>query len=350
MSRYLKTEKDMDSTTWMCCQYMLNHFGRRRMSSYQIEVPDMRLLRVLYFNCSFIHLTDIEYLVCLKYLVVGDLPPSISSLVNLEYLCVVSKETVYLSSAILKMKKLKYVDASYGARYGKDCNTSLTNKLEYLSFVLIRKVKDQKMLKCSPHLRRLKCFYTNRVYGGIDLSFVTRLESLTLGFTKTLFGGVITSLPSSIKKLALTGLEKKLCPKTMSVIGRLKNLEVLKLRHIRFEGNRWDTRDDEFEKLKYLRLYSTDLRQWNVETSQHFPKLEHLVLHLCPNLEDIPDEIGEIPTLQMIQVDQDLEESARRMEEQQRDMGNEDLRVILIGNRYHSNRFFRKIESLLGLI
>lgn len=333
----------MISTSSMC----YDHSGRRRTSSYKIDFSHMRPLRVWYFDGGFIYSSGTNFLVCLKYLVVDILPPSITNLVNLEYLRVETPRPIYLSKTIMKMKKLKHVGVAAGATYGKDCNTSLTNKLEFLSNVSITNMKDKKMLKCSPHLRRLKCYYPKRVYGRIDLRFLTRLESLTLTLAKSLFGGITMSLPSSIKKLTLTSVESTLCAKTMSTIGRLKNLEVLKLRYIEFVGNEWDTRDGEFEKLRYLGLNCTSLTRWNVESSEHFPKLQRLVLRFCSELGEVPEEIGEIPTMQTIEVDGLLEESARRIEEEQRDMGNEDLRVVIRTDyKTHRSRLFPMQEHM----
>ncbi|KAL1568204.1 putative late blight resistance protein R1B-14 [Salvia divinorum] len=71
-------------------------------------------------------------------------------------------------------------------------------------------------------------------------------------------------------------------------------------------------------------LASTDLVQWTTESS-HFPKLERLTLFECNNLRDIPCEIGEIATLQLIEVDirnSSVVESAVLIKEEQESFGN----------------------------
>lgn len=52
----------------------------------------------------------------------------------------------------------------------------------------------------------------------------------------------------------------------------------------------------------------------------------------CRNLQEIPREIGEISTLQSIEVEycpQTVEESARKIEQEQRDNGDDEPRVIV---------------------
>lgn len=82
---------------------------------------------------------------------------------------------------------------------------------------------------------------------------------------------------------------------------------------------------------RYLEINDADLHQWNVESSQHFPRLEQLVLRSCYKREEIPSEIGEITTLQLIEVrgrcQESMVESARRIRQEQRDMGNDELRI-----------------------
>lgn len=74
-----------------------------------------------------------------------------------------------------------------------------------------------------------------------------------------------------------------------------------------------------------------DLQEW-ISSSSHFPSLEKLVLNGCLELKEIPSEIGEIPTLQTIQVYQSsgsTMESARQIQETNIDMGNYDLKVFI---------------------
>lgn len=82
--------------------------------------------------------------------------------------------------------------------------------------------------------------------------------------------------------------------------------------------------------LKFLKIVLCDLVCWNAECC-HFPVLEKLVVSNVHKLEEIPSGIGEIPTLQLIRVD-DCSASAavsavRIKEDQLETQGNEELQI-----------------------
>lgn len=69
------------------------------------------------------------------------------------------------------------------------------------------------------------------------------------------------------------------------------------------------------------------------QSSQHFPKLQRLVLSYCPNLQEIPYDIGDIAALESIEVyrcSKAVEVSAREIELAQQDLGNYDLKVSIV--------------------
>lgn len=76
----------------------------------------------------------------------------------------------------------------------------------------------------------------------------------------------------------------------ISSIRKLPNLEILKLEFLDFGGENWNTNDDEFFKVKYLKLRSLKLQNWNALTD-HFPALERLMVKSC-NFKRIPSELG----------------------------------------------------------
>ncbi|KAK6125545.1 hypothetical protein DH2020_040708 [Rehmannia glutinosa] len=312
--------------------HVRSFFGH--MLDSTLFVLNMKLLRALDLRISDVNLGAIKFLLHLRYLAINYMPLSIGSLVNLEFLVVKTTRIVDIHPQILKMTKLRYLHLTPLAIFDEKCNSSQINNLEFLSNVSISNLKDEELLKCSPHLRKLKCrcqpFVDNqRRLRYPDLHFLTRLESLKM---TTVHGGkaVEINFPSNIKKLTLDGL--RLPWEKMSVIGGLPNLEVLKLKYNAIVGETWDTRDDEFQQLRFLKLEILDLHQWNVATSEHFPKLQRLVFRDCYNLQEIPTEIGEIDTLQSIEVEsclKSLAQSARKIEQEQRDMGNEELKVFI---------------------
>ncbi|KAL2559039.1 Late blight resistance protein R1-A [Forsythia ovata] len=85
---------------------------------------------------------------------------------------------------------------------------------------------------------------------------------------------------------------------------------------------------DFLDKLESLKISYYDIAQWNA-SSDHFPYLERLVLLRCKQLEEIPSCLGDVPTLQVIEMQWCIPssaESARQIQENQKDMGNEDLK------------------------
>ncbi|CAA3003451.1 Hypothetical predicted protein [Olea europaea subsp. europaea] len=119
----------------------------------------------------------------------------------------------------------------------------------------------------------------------------------------------------------------------MSSIGKLPNLETLKLESLDFKGENWSTNEDEFLKLKFLELISLKFENWNT-SKDHFPTLERLVLENCDYFKRIPSELGYIPTLQMIEVNScgiSIRESADEIRKEQEEEGNEELQVIING-------------------
>ncbi|KAK6150804.1 hypothetical protein DH2020_015736 [Rehmannia glutinosa] len=187
----------------------------------EFYLGSMKLLRVLDYEHTFgsARLIGTEFLVNLRYLVINELPTSIGSLVNLEYLRVDNDKYVHIS-LLLKMKKLRYLEVTRLSLFKNDGDSSETNNLEVVSRIVIEYLKDEETLKCSPHLRKLKCecdplfFLENEcdplciqkkgVYGYRypDLRFLTKLESLNM---TALHGGKIMEInfPSNIKKLTL---------------------------------------------------------------------------------------------------------------------------------------------------
>ncbi|KAL7141886.1 hypothetical protein ABFS83_08G084700, partial [Erythranthe nasuta] len=205
------------------------------------------------------------------------------------------------------MKRLKYLLLTYVSFFNRYIDRpENNNNIQFLRNVGIYDLRDEEILKCSPHLRKLKCecepYYDKEkgAYRYPDFRFFTELESLNVKCVNMYRKWVGISLLPGIRKLALSDL--CLTWEMLSVIGRLQKLEVFKLRSTAVEERIWETREGEFQEIRVLKLEGLELAEWNVGSSEHFPKLQQLVLRDCTELKEIPCDIGEIVTLQLIEV------------------------------------------------
>ncbi|KAL2531135.1 NB-ARC domain-containing protein [Abeliophyllum distichum] len=227
----------------------------------------------------------------LRYLDVSCTPSSIASLHNLEYILVDNKEVAQIPEILLNMMKLRYLHFRGGAQFMESCHMRASkdesfqmNNLENISFLFIYEENDEKILRYSPHLRKLKCAFKvfwdsyKKKYRYPNLNLLYKLESLRVSFHQsnvTNTSPCLMSFPSNIKKLNLCKFD--LSWEQIVIIGRLLNLEILKLQDVFLEGKRWDASEGEFLELKFLELDGVQISQWNA-SSDHFPKLERLVL------------------------------------------------------------------------
>ncbi|CAA3010726.1 Hypothetical predicted protein [Olea europaea subsp. europaea] len=120
--------------------------------------------------------------------------------------------------------------------------------------------------------------------------------------------------------------------KAMTIVGSLSNLHVLKLKYEAFKGPEWEPIEGKFDQLKYLQLYGLDLKHWRAENI-HFSKLRRLVIRNFMSLKKIPFGIGEIPTLDLIELQHyrpSVVTSAEEIQAEQLNMGNDFLRLRIV--------------------
>ncbi|KAH0729055.1 hypothetical protein KY289_000243 [Solanum tuberosum] len=188
-----------------------------------------------------------------------------------------------------------------------------------------------------PDLKRLIAHHSAlSVNHIIDMSNLTKLEALKC-VSKDLMSLKLpisikrSFFPTSLKRLTLTGWFY--FPwEDMSTLVMLPNLEELKLKDHATYGQVWALSDvDKFERLRFLLFCDLDLEHWEA-SSDNFPNLRRLVLKKCNYLNEIPTDFGEICTLESIELYQcsiGVEDSARKIEQEQEDMGNNCLKVYI---------------------
>ncbi|KAK4371139.1 hypothetical protein RND71_010614 [Anisodus tanguticus] len=93
------------------------------------------------------------------------------------------------------------------------------------------------------------------------LDSLSQLETLKVVFTTIPeIGPSRLNFPINLKKLTLCKFP--LPPVEISTIANLLDLEALKLPHVAFEMDEWEVRDNEFPKLKFLKLENLKLSKW----------------------------------------------------------------------------------------
>ncbi|KAH0745536.1 hypothetical protein KY285_007193 [Solanum tuberosum] len=198
----------------------------------------------------------------------------------------------------------------------------------------------EEIIRRTPNLKRLKILNDSEhpdLPAIVDsLIVLEKLETLhinlkTIGlnmFSGDILPIKIKKLSPNIKKLRLIGT---CIPwEVVKLLANLPNLEVLKGNNA-FTGTYWKVDEDVvFHKLKYLRIVGVCLERWEAAGSDNFPMLEQLFLGWLDELKEIPESIGDILTLKLIQIEQctsALENSAKRIQEEQESLGNYELQV-----------------------
>ncbi|KAL2531451.1 Disease resistance protein RPP13 [Abeliophyllum distichum] len=285
----------------------------------------------IFYSCD---VNGIEHLVHLRYLKISRRLPPMESFHRLECLVVHSMYEIEIPDILLNMLSLRHMHFLGGGHFSATClqqatnneSFQINNNLQSISVIRISDEKDLKILGCLPNLRRLKVSIRSSL--KFSFNFLNQLESLKL--ESSVLSSSFISVPLNLKQLTLT--DAYMSPEQMEIIGKLVYLEVLKLQNVVFKGEIWDTSEGGFPQLKFLKLNQVQIVEWNA-ASDHFPRLQQLVLEFCSRLKMIPPNLGDIPTLQMIKVykcAKAIEHSAKKIQEEQQDNGNEELEFIII--------------------
>lgn len=271
------------------------------------------------------HLFELFHLRYLAFDYPFTIPAAISNLRNLQTLIITSDnllKPVELPVEIWRLPQLRHLllascvfPSEDGAEFGLENLQTLYKPVNF--------VCSDKILKKIPNLKKLGISYRGddeRVYGkDYELHNLTSLQLLedlkieVFDFPNTQ-QRLSPVFPRTLKTLSLSGLG--LPWEDFKIVGSLPNLEVLKLRDDACIGDTWETRDGEFCKLEFLLIDNSHFKDWITEHN-HFPRLKLLMLHHCWCLVEIPESIGDISTLEQIEVDDcndSLLKSAETME------------------------------------
>ncbi|CAI9095833.1 OLC1v1031855C1 [Oldenlandia corymbosa var. corymbosa] len=252
--------------------------------------------------------------VLLKYLAISStissLPSTLSSLWNLQTLIVnTTSLTLEIKADLSKMSQFRHLHTNTSTIL--QCpSTQTQNKFVQTMCNVSPKSCTRELFYWTPKLKKLGiCGTLNEILevrGGECSLFgnicnLEILENLKLLNDDETFG--LRSLPSEkgfpkqLRKLTLvnTLLEWE----QMSTLGKLVNLECLKLGKFAFKGKLWHTEVGGFRHLKDLHIGHTNLVVWQAE-AENFPMLRSLVLNRCDKLRSFPDGLTDIPSLQLV--------------------------------------------------
>lgn len=304
---------------------------------------ELKLLRVLDILDMEFHQFpgEILQLVNLRYLAFycnSGLPSGLSRLQTLQTLIFRSNSSyTYLPSEIWEMSELRHVKVKKPTIWIDSGNmkTLVHEKLQTICTTSLYDLIEGNVLRRIPNIKNLRTSSPISPSGLVDLRHLHKLE--TLKCTSWFSPSARTFLSSlrlpPVRKLTLS--ECTIPSKFMETLCSLPTLEVLKIRNCGFEAQpedeqEWEaTEEEEFRSLQFLLLENLKLVRWLADET-NFPKLRNLVIRDCFALEEIPSGIGEIPTLEMIQVhgsSASAVASARRIQEKQRDDWNYGLEV-----------------------
>ncbi|CDP08020.1 unnamed protein product [Coffea canephora] len=278
---------------------------------------NFKLLRVLDFECFNLGISfpvEIGILVQLRYLAVGgylkSIPQSIANLRKLKTLIVKGLSgKITLPNTIWRITSLRHLHVSVHVDFDSDAEelgdcSILENLISFSRPSLSCGEDAERIIKRIPNLCKLSCIFYESPNSSTNcnqfprLNCLTHLESLKIFYCGSPLNNGEFSLPLNLKKLTLSDF--RLPWSHISTIGRLPNLEVLKLLSGAFVGKLWKV-EEKFQNLKFLSLDSLNIAQWNASCDD-FPKLERLILQNCKDLEEIPAEFANIYTLEMIEV------------------------------------------------
>uniref|UniRef100_A0A1S3ZSD9 Late blight resistance protein homolog R1B-14 n=1 Tax=Nicotiana tabacum TaxID=4097 RepID=A0A1S3ZSD9_TOBAC len=288
----------------------------------------------------------------LRYLAVqttrSSIPSSIENLYNLQTFIIkrTGGKQVHLPDILWRLINLRHISISYRALFNlHDAQESLDESpsklydLATLSSPYVSSAEDMEIIvRKVPNLRKLKCEFADswgwekNENGFPVLDSLHRLETLKVHFFNfPKVGPSRLNFPLNLKKLTLC---KFYLPHAeISIMAKLVNLEILKLQQVVFEREEWEVADEEFPKLKLLKLENLELSQWRA-SDDAFYNLRRLVLRGCSHLEAIPYCFEDIPYLEYIEVkscSEDVINSARDITEMRVDMG-ADWRYLLVAD------------------
>ncbi|KAG6402685.1 hypothetical protein SASPL_134887 [Salvia splendens] len=269
-------------------------------------------------------------------------PIGVSRLRNLQTLICQQPTTLGLPSEIWEMSELRHLKLYTTIEIGNGYNIRCAcKKLQTIYFVRITpSLIRGGFFEIIPNIISLGIYYIDSPDIEVDLSHLHKLEKLRCESELNKDGSRFLHqlrFPCNIRKLILVGCV--VFRSFLTTLCALPNLEVLVLSGCVFERDGeaeeevWEvTEGDEFRSLQCLRLISLNIVHWRADET-NFPILRELYVTGCNDLEEIPCDVGDIPTLQVIGISRcraSVVASAQQIQKaQQEEYENYDLKVVI---------------------
>ncbi|XP_049359039.1 putative late blight resistance protein homolog R1B-16 [Solanum verrucosum] len=289
-----------------------------------LRVLDLASLTLNAFPSCIVELFHLRYLALRVYSSTNDrgidIPPSIARLQYLQTLILKSPTSLawrfsrpfILPSEIFKMSQLRHLslDWNYLKQHESIERSWLLRNLQCLSgwnplyctssvFRLLPNVKKLQIYGIQEYYIRSskdKIFH-NLCY--LDQLKELKFKTKRMVNATPMFLPPLGTFPKNLKKLAFTGT--RLHWEDLEILGKLPKLEALKLGYDACIGTDWEVGEEGFPHLKFLRLKRLYLHKWRA-SSDHFPRLERLVINRCWSMYSIPQDFVDITTLQLIHI------------------------------------------------
>ncbi|KAH6809392.1 hypothetical protein C2S51_027175 [Perilla frutescens var. frutescens] len=261
--------------------------------------------------------SDLYHLVHLRYITLSFslaiLPSAFSKLWNIQTLIVdTTSRTLEVKADIWKLLQLRHLKTNASTILPKSVKSSKDGeKLQTLGTISPQNCTEEVFDKCrnlkTLGIRGKLSLLLDRKSGSFDslgrLGNVERLKLVNDVFPDPPSEGRLRGLPPPYQfppKLRILSIgDTFLDWSQMSTLGLLENLEVLKLKDNAFKGNKWVAADGGFRNLEVLHIGRTDLIIWKA-SAHHFPRLRCVMLRNCEKLQEIPVELADIPSLQLL--------------------------------------------------
>ncbi|KAL1531582.1 putative late blight resistance protein R1B-16 [Salvia divinorum] len=288
---------------------------------------------------------EILQLVNLRYLAfscTSGIPIGISRLWNLQTLICRGQTMFDFPSEIWEMSELRHLRLDTLIEVGKGYEIRFVHKkLQTIYFVWITpSLIRSGFFEIIPNVIRLGIYYEDSPDIEVDLSHLHKLENLRCQSELNKDGSRFLNklrFPCSIRKLVI--VDCVVSRSFLTTLCTLPNLEVFLIGNCVFERDgeaevdEWETTEgDEFRSLQFLSLHCLDIVHWRANET-NFPVLRELYVIGCSKLDEIPCDIGDIPTLEAICIrgcGASVVASVKQIQKvQQEEYDNCDLKVLI---------------------